>query len=349
MFDHLMKERQGGAGDDAWVACRRAARADAYGLDLDLGAIDMGSGHLRCCVTPQAMVTVFDGTFHRRIERHCTADRDLLLLRACVSTDCEYRPQAAPSWHFMLPALTLFTLPRGSDVDICIHPGRHQKTLTLVLDVHALQDHYGLAAEALPLALRRFLAGGGMNAALEISLPLRPDAAALVHEVNHSRLGGALGRMQTLARAVELLALAAAAWNERSADSDVAAGPGWAGLRGREAAMLAQARRILLERCAAPPSLQELAGQLGTNKNKLNQLFRSQLGTTPQAYALHRRIERAQALIAEGRLTLGQVAEAVGYQHHSSFTTAFRDQVGMSPRDFSHQARCVPQAAAVLA
>jgi AraC-like DNA-binding protein len=340
MFDHLMRECHDSPGNEAWLACCRAAQLDEYGLELDLGAIDIGHGEMRCCVAPHAMVTVVDGTFHRSIQHQCTADRDLLLLRACVSTDCEYRPQAATSWHFMLPALTLATLPRGSEINIRIHPGRHQKTLTLLLDARALHEHYGLAASALPMPLRRFVEGGAMTAALEISLALRPEAAALVHEVNHSRLSGALGRIQTLARAVELLALATAAWNSRSIEEDPP--PGWSDggiLKGREASLLAQASRILLERCAQPPSLHELACQLGTNKNKINHLFRSQLGVTPQAYTRHRRIERAQALIAEGRLTLGQVADAVGYQHHSSFTTAFRDQVGMSPRDYAHQAR----------
>jgi AraC-like DNA-binding protein len=85
--------------------------------------------------------------------------------------------------------------------------------------------------------------------------------------------------------------------------------------------------------------LQELASELGTNRTKINQLFRACIGVTPQEYTLHRRIERAQALIVEGRLNVGQIADAVGYQHQSSFTTAFREVTGMSPREFATQAR----------
>jgi AraC-like DNA-binding protein len=36
----------------------------------------------------------------------------------------------------------------------------------------------------------------------------------------------------------------------------------------------------------------------------------------------------------EATLTIAQVAERVGYEHQSSFTAAFRSQVGMSPREY---------------
>ena len=43
-------------------------------------------------------------------------------------------------------------------------------------------------------------------------------------------------------------------------------------------------------------------------------------------------------LIIEAKVTRGiswaQVAERVGYEHQSSFTAAFRGQVGMSPREY---------------
>jgi AraC-like DNA-binding protein len=86
---------------------------------------------------------------------------------------------------------------------------------------------------------------------------------------------------------------------------------------------------------ADPPTLQALAQELGTNRNKLNQIFQRSMGVTLKAFCVQRRIERAQALLHEGRLNVAQIAETVGYQHQSSFAAAFRDVVGMCPRDYS--------------
>jgi transcriptional regulator GlxA family with amidase domain len=96
---------------------------------------------------------------------------------------------------------------------------------------------------------------------------------------------------------------------------------------------------VLGERCTAPPTLTELATMLGTNKNKINQLFQKRLQVTPQAFCLRLRIERAQALIAQRRMNLAQVAESVGYRHQSSFTAAFISVTGMSPGKYAQLTR----------
>jgi AraC-like DNA-binding protein len=89
-----------------------------------------------------------------------------------------------------------------------------------------------------------------------------------------------------------------------------------------------------MRRLDDPPTLEALAQELGTNRTKLNQLFRRGLGVTPKAFCLQNRIERAQMLLREGRLSVAQIAETVGYQHQSSFAAAFKDAVGMCPRDW---------------
>ena len=54
-------------------------------------------------------------------------------------------------------------------------------------------------------------------------------------------------------------------------------------------------------------------------------------------YCVAQRMRLAQSLLLQGRLTIGQVAEQVGYEHQSSFTAAFRGHAGMTPRDYQRQ------------
>ncbi|AMO23647.1 hypothetical protein GCM10027034_37930 [Ramlibacter solisilvae] len=299
----------------------------------DLGQLGAGGGTMTSYLTKSAIVSLVDARFDREITYQAEATSDLLLVRAAVSTNCSYEPRGTAPWVFRIPEITVSTIPRGTPMNVRIGAGRHQCAITVLMQPRALFEHYGVVADDLPPPLQRFIEDGRDVPAMEATLPMRPEIAALVEDLRHSRLTGGLRQMQIEGRAAELLALVASTWKARFSSGQSF------GLRGRDAELLANARRILLDRCTQPPKLQELASELGTNRTKINQLFRSCIGVTPQEYTLHRRIERAQALIVEGKLNVGQVSDAVGYQHQSSFTTAFREVTGMSPREFAAQVR----------
>lgn len=304
-----------------------------FGLDFDSVGIGIGIGFARSQATADSLVTVVDGRLQRSLQYDCQIGTDVLLIRASVSNDCTYATGGGAPWQFRSPAVTVSMLPEGTRLSIAIEPGVAQRTVTMLIRPVALLDHHGIEPNALPEPLRRAIESPVTKPVLLVTLPTDPDVMTLVNDLVHSRLHGTLRRMQVRARSHELLALMASHWNERLAADR------WPGARGRDEVIVAFARRILCERFADPPTLQELATLVGTNKNKLNLLFHKRLGMTPQVFCLQRRIERAQALIAEGRLSVGQVSEAVGYQHQSSFSEAFVRVVGLSPREFARRHR----------
>jgi AraC-like DNA-binding protein len=98
---------------------------------------------------------------------------------------------------------------------------------------------------------------------------------------------------------------------------------------------LARAAQARLDRdYRRPPNFADLAREIGTSQNKLKSVFKQAFGLTMADYCLERRVREAQQLLMEATLTIAQVAERVGYEHQSSFTAAFRNQVGMSPREY---------------
>ena len=112
---------------------------------------------------------------------------------------------------------------------------------------------------------------------------------------------------------------------------------GSTGLRHRDL-HLAHATRDLLDRhAAAPPRFADLAREVGSNQKTLKVVFRRVFGTTMADYCVAKRMRLAQSLLLQGRLTVGQVAERVGYEHQSSFTAAFRGHAGMTPREYQRQ------------
>jgi len=302
-------------------------------LQVDLGQAGLGSGHVMAQCDGQTLVNIANARFDRPLHDEVGMADDLLLVRASLGACVDYRCDHLASWRFSRPGVTVSALPRGTRLALRVDAEAPLMVMSVALRPRALVERHQIALDELPAPLRSLVEGRLSAPELLVSLPIGADVAALVRDLAHSRLSGSLRRAQLQARAAELLVLVAASWRERLGHES------WPGARPRDAELLSAARRVLGERFADPPTLAELATMLGTNKNKLNQLFQARLQVTPQAYALRLRIERAQALIAQGRMNLAQVAEAVGYQHQSSFTAAFRDATGQSPGRYARLAR----------
>ena len=59
--------------------------------------------------------------------------------------------------------------------------------------------------------------------------------------------------------------------------------------------------------------------------------FKAATGTAPHRYLTVRRIDRARALIADGELTLAEIADACGFSSQAHFTRSFKRFVGATP------------------
>jgi AraC family transcriptional regulator, transcriptional activator of the genes for pyochelin and ferripyochelin receptors len=95
------------------------------------------------------------------------------------------------------------------------------------------------------------------------------------------------------------------------------------------------ARDIITKNAESPPSLIQLARQVGLNDFKLKLGFRQIFGTTVFGYVHRHRMETARQLLRDRRLNVREVAQAVGYANQSRFAAAFRKQFGINPKAFS--------------
>ncbi len=91
---------------------------------------------------------------------------------------------------------------------------------------------------------------------------------------------------------------------------------------------------ILNQAYAHPPSLPDLAQQLGISETQLKSSFKSLSGTTVLQYCINKRIDAAKLLLNENKQSISEISDIVGYQDHSAFTRAFRRLTGTSPRQW---------------
>lgn len=79
------------------------------------------------------------------------------------------------------------------------------------------------------------------------------------------------------------------------------------------------------------PEVAELARSAGYSVDHFSRLFLKVTGLRPQNYAIRARMARARQLLAESNLTIGMVAEALGFQDIFYFSRQFRQQTGQTP------------------
>lgn len=81
-------------------------------------------------------------------------------------------------------------------------------------------------------------------------------------------------------------------------------------------------------------TLDSLAFHFGVTAKYLSSLFKKQVGVNVSAYVEQIRIERAEQMLSDENLSIGEIAVKVGYANADSFRRAFRRVRGVSPSQF---------------
>lgn len=81
-------------------------------------------------------------------------------------------------------------------------------------------------------------------------------------------------------------------------------------------------------------SLKQIAAEVHISPPHLTRLFRAELRHSPHEYVIQMRMNRAKHLLKTTALPIKAIAAEVGYGSESSFTGAFTERIGISPRKF---------------
>lgn len=91
---------------------------------------------------------------------------------------------------------------------------------------------------------------------------------------------------------------------------------------------------LMLARLDEELTLEELAATAGLSPFHFSRAFRASTGAPPHRRHVELRMERAKQLLAEGALSVIEIALAVGFQSSQAFSRAFHKVVGASPTHY---------------
>jgi len=81
-------------------------------------------------------------------------------------------------------------------------------------------------------------------------------------------------------------------------------------------------------------SLPRVAEELGVGYERFRKVFRERTGTAPGEFRIRRRVERARAMLAQGDMSVKEVAYALGYSSAFAFSRQFKGVTGAAPSHF---------------
>jgi len=95
-----------------------------------------------------------------------------------------------------------------------------------------------------------------------------------------------------------------------------------------------KAKDIVISRMAEPPSLQELANEVGLNLKKLKEGFKQIYGDTVYSFLFDYKMEQARLYLESNQLNVTEVGLKVGYSTSSHFIAAFKKKFGTTPKQY---------------
>lgn len=229
-------------------------------------------------------------------------------------------PEAEPSYVVGAGTFRVTRVAEPAEAT-CDFVGSNAQSEQVALEIEPARLKELCGAATLPLVLDRLLASDARRTTYEQTSA--PAMLGLTDELFHCDAQGASRQLFWEAKGLELLSALIGGLEEASE----AAQP----FGRRDLERLECAKLSLVARMDDPPSLRELAREVGLNELKLKQGFRTLYGTSVYGYLRTERMEAAQRLLRRGELGVTEVALRVGYANPSKFAAAFRRHFGVVP------------------
>ena len=95
-----------------------------------------------------------------------------------------------------------------------------------------------------------------------------------------------------------------------------------------------RAKEIILQRMTNPPSLENLAVEIGLSLKKLKEGFKELYGDTVYSYLLDHKMEEACRMLNTQKYNVNEVGLRLGYSTASHFIAAFKKKYGTTPKKY---------------
>ena len=157
---------------------------------------------------------------------------------------------------------------------------------------------------------------------------ISPSMAIVLSQLFHYNLNPSIKNLYYKAKGYELLSL----YFNRTEDPNAEQCPFL--IDEENVLKIKKAKEIILENMAEPPSLQELADEVGLTLKKLKMGFKQIYGDTVYGFLFDYKMDSARKLLDSGSYNVNEVGLKIGYSTGSHFIAAFKKKFGTTPKKY---------------
>lgn len=157
---------------------------------------------------------------------------------------------------------------------------------------------------------------------------ISPSMAIVLNQVINYNLNQSIKNLYFKGKSYELLSL----YFNRSEEADIEQCPFL--VDETNVIKIRKAKDIIISRMSEPPSLQELADEIGLNLKKLKEGFKQIYGDSVFSFLFDYKMEVARKLLEAGDDNVNEVGLKVGYSTSSHFIAAFKKKYGTTPKKY---------------
>lgn len=225
-------------------------------------------------------------------------------------------------------SLLIWRQPHGVDIMERLRADERESSMTIYLRPSALERYFGDYATDLSPDAAAGLAkdGNGLFFLRMACYPLLIEQVRQLWSLDFAERRG-LVRAEALVMTIlcEVVSMLEDAHDDstslcRLSDTDVRC--------------LRKARDRIRRQYTPPPTIDEIAREVGLSATKLKSGFKALFGKSIAQYGNELRMQHALELLRKFDIPILLVAEALGYEYQNSFTVAFRRFFNVLPKDY---------------
>lgn len=218
-------------------------------------------------------------------------------------------------------SLLLYNPQRDLPLDLSLNPGSW--VLSVLLPINKFHGLFSTEADYIT-----FLSEENKDRKYYKDAHISPSMAVVLNQLMNYNLHPTIKPLYYKAKAYELLSL----YFNRPDNADVEQCPFLADEE--NVSKIKKAKKIMVERMAEPPTLQELADETNLPLNRLKEGFKQVYGDSVFSFLFDYKMEVARQLLATGTYNVNEVGLKVGYSTSSHFIAAFRKKFGTTPKKY---------------
>jgi AraC-like DNA-binding protein len=218
-------------------------------------------------------------------------------------------------------SILLYNPQRTLPINLAVQP--KTTLVSLLISIEKFHSLFSKESGYIP-----FLSDQNSNKKFYDDTEIKPTVSVVLQQIINSNINSSIRELYVKGKVYELLSL----HFQKEENIDAAYCPFL--VDEQNVLKIRKAKEIIISRMSEPPSLQELAAEIGLNLKKLKEGFKQIYGDTVYSFLFDYKMEHARKLLESNQYNVNEVGSQVGYSTASHFIAAFKKKFGTTPKKY---------------